>query len=111
MAGKKNRSKAAQNSVSAGSKGVNVPTNSIKKDADELLAMTKEQLKIECRKRGQKTSGNKAELVWDRSEWEAGKMEQVVCVGIHAVDFAPSSCCVDASPFLLLSLSLDVKGR
>lgn len=80
MAGKKNRSKAAQNSVSAGSKGVNVPTNSIKKDADELLAMTKEQLKIECRKRGQKTSGNKAELVWDRSEWEAGKMEQVVCV-------------------------------
>lgn len=30
----------------------------------ELMAsMTKEQLKIECRKRGQKTSGNKTELV------------------------------------------------
>lgn len=29
-----------------------------------LSALTKDQLKVECRKRGQKTSGNKTELVY-----------------------------------------------
>jgi len=33
------------------------------KSVDELLCLTKEQLKAECRKRGQKCSGNKQELV------------------------------------------------
>ncbi|KAJ8958050.1 hypothetical protein NQ318_002059 [Aromia moschata] len=33
------------------------------KSVDELLAMTKEQLKNECRKRGQKSTGTKTELV------------------------------------------------
>lgn len=33
------------------------------KSVDELLCLTKEQLKAECRKRGQKCSGNKQELL------------------------------------------------
>ncbi|KAL1489433.1 hypothetical protein ABEB36_014328 [Hypothenemus hampei] len=33
------------------------------KSIDELLSLTKEQLKTECRKRGQKCSGNKQELL------------------------------------------------
>ena len=33
------------------------------KGPDDLHALTKEQLKLECRKRGQKTTGTKTELV------------------------------------------------
>lgn len=68
MAGKKIRSRTSQTSISVSAlsnRNINVGNNAPKQKAsDELLAMTKEQLKIECRKRGQKTSGNKAELVW-----------------------------------------------
>lgn len=46
----------------ANNNNLNQP-NRFNKSADELLTMTKEQLKIECRKRGQKCTGTKAELV------------------------------------------------
>ncbi|EFA04843.1 vacuole membrane protein 1 isoform X1 [Tribolium castaneum] len=69
MAGKKIRSRTSQNSISVSSlsnRTLNVATSSNPvrgKPADELLAMTKEQLKNECRKKGQKTTGNKIELL------------------------------------------------
>ncbi|KAF7283516.1 hypothetical protein GWI33_000351 [Rhynchophorus ferrugineus] len=39
------------------------PTAPKSKSVDELFNLTKEQLKQECRKRGQKSTGNKQELV------------------------------------------------
>lgn len=41
----------------------NSPRSSTEPNLELMTSMTKEQLKIECRKRGQKTSGNKTELV------------------------------------------------
>lgn len=70
MAGKKIRSRTSQNSISVSSlsnRPINVQNSNNTtrlKPADELLSMTKEELKTECRKRGQKTTGNKTELVW-----------------------------------------------
>lgn len=46
-----------QNSVSENAR----PRQSLSPEA--LAAMNKEQLRAECRKRGQKTTGNKTELV------------------------------------------------
>lgn len=75
MAGKKIRSRTSQNSISVSclsNRTVNVtPSNNPARGRpiDELLAMTKEQLKNECRKKGQKTTGNKTELVWHACEW------------------------------------------
>ncbi|KAL3271270.1 hypothetical protein HHI36_021761 [Cryptolaemus montrouzieri] len=69
MAGKKNRSQNSLNSIPVTSLN-NPPSKSVqksharnKKTTDELLNMSKEQLKSECRKRGQKTTGNKNELL------------------------------------------------
>lgn len=69
MAGKRIRSRTSQSSISI-SNLMNRPltvTNSTNtagpKPSVDLLSLTKEQLKIECRKRGQKTSGTKTELV------------------------------------------------
>ncbi|KAK9876353.1 hypothetical protein WA026_012662 [Henosepilachna vigintioctopunctata] len=69
MAGKKNRSHNSLNSVPVPTLN-NCPANIVQKcqnrnnkTTDELLSMSKEQLKLECRKRGQKTNGNKSELL------------------------------------------------
>lgn len=73
MAGKKIRPRNSQNSVpvanlvnrplATSSKGAGGGSNSSKISNEQLLTLTKEQLKVECRKRGQKTTGNRKELV------------------------------------------------
>ncbi|RZB40723.1 vacuole membrane protein 1 [Asbolus verrucosus] len=67
--GKKIRSRTSQNSISVSclsNRPVNVSNSnntSRPRPTDELLGMTKDQLKMECRKRGQRTTGNKSELL------------------------------------------------
>lgn len=65
MAGKKNRSRNSTQNFTVRPTMANNLTqpNRLNKSVDELLTMTKEQLKTECRKRGQKCTGTKAELV------------------------------------------------
>lgn len=73
MAGKKIRPRNSQNSVPVANlanrplatppKSAGGGSNSSKLSSEQLLALTKEQLKVECRKRGQKTTGNRKELV------------------------------------------------
>lgn len=54
MARKKVRARSSQSSIH---------TNTANKLASDLMRLTKEQLKAECRKRGLKTTGTKSELV------------------------------------------------
>lgn len=73
MTGKKIRPRNSQNSVPVAnlvnrplatpSKNAGGGSNSSKIPSEHLLTLTKEQLKVECRKRGQKTTGNRKELV------------------------------------------------
>uniref|UniRef100_A0AAR5Q4E2 SAP domain-containing protein n=2 Tax=Dendroctonus ponderosae TaxID=77166 RepID=A0AAR5Q4E2_DENPD len=51
------------------------------KSADELLNLTKEQLKAECRKRGQKCSGNKQELLQRLGYKMASKRKEATASG------------------------------
>lgn len=70
MAGKRIRSRNSHNSIPVtnlsnrtASHTANVTNTVGPKVPDDLLTLTKEQLKAECRRRGQKTTGTKVELV------------------------------------------------
>lgn len=72
MGGKKIRSRKSNDSIpvtSLSNRSVNLNSSNSSnvnrnKLPEDLLSLTKEQLKLECRKRGQKTTGTKTELVW-----------------------------------------------
>lgn len=70
MAGKRIRSRNSQNSIPVTNLTNRTTIQTAKvtntvglKVPDDLLTLTKEQLKAECRRRGQKTTGTKVELV------------------------------------------------
>ncbi|KRT80765.1 hypothetical protein AMK59_5975, partial [Oryctes borbonicus] len=68
MVGKRGKTKAHPSNValSNSSNQVNAASNHVggrTRTLDDLQALTKEQLKLECRKRGQKTTGTKHELL------------------------------------------------
>lgn len=68
MAGKRTgKAKTSYSTVPFSNNSNQLPTNnhvgSRTRTLDDLQTLTKEQLKVECRKRGQKTSGTKNELV------------------------------------------------
>lgn len=69
MAGKNTLSQNSANAIPVAhfnnyhTNSVHKNQNKIPKTSKELKSMTKKKLKSECRQRGQKTSGNKLELV------------------------------------------------
>lgn len=70
MAGKRIRSRNSHNSIPVTNlsnrtapQTANVTNTAGPRVPDDLLSLTKEQLKAECRRRGQKTTGTKVELV------------------------------------------------
>nr|XP_023015659.1 vacuole membrane protein 1 isoform X2 [Leptinotarsa decemlineata]XP_023015660.1 vacuole membrane protein 1 isoform X2 [Leptinotarsa decemlineata] len=63
MSSKRNRKTFRENDNQTQIKRASTINQALLKTADELQKMNKEQLKIECRKRGQKSTGSKQELL------------------------------------------------